>query len=453
MASDLPAPPVPVPRPVLLLWMALAAPPEVAAAAYRAWRAESDIEALSEPEFRLLPAIADAVARLEPEAPIRARLLGLQKYCWSHNIHILRTALPVVEGLARAGIPAVALKGGGVIARSPGAIRRRPVRDLDLLVRTADVPGAVAVLLAEGFRPVTGRIPGRSRAKAFDKPAPANPHAPERIEIDLHHRALHVARDSPLDDDLVARSLPAELLGRPVRVLAPVDEALVAIGQAVQWDVNPSHPWIGDALAALRSPGFDAAEFWARARARRFDSHAGEVLAWLDRRFGLPPDLLRARLAAPRGPLLWLYRAELRAMARPPPARGVAERAALRAGEMLRGGWRRPAPPFPTDLGQRLRPSRAAPMAVPPGETFAWELVDGPDGERRLRITLAGPPPPRADFDLWCGGVWTARLRLRRLPWEARVRVWTARLRRDRPAGEPSLVRAPPRAQGGGGSE
>jgi uncharacterized protein YegL len=296
---------------------------------------------LSEAEFRLLPAIADAIDRLEPQAPIRARLRGLQKYCWSHNIYILRTTLPVLEGLARAGIPAVVLKGGGVIARTPEAIRRRSIRDLDLLVRTADVPAAVAVLLAEGFRPVTGRIPGRSRAKAFDKAGPANPHAPERIEIDLHHRALHLGHRGRFDDDLVDRSLPADLLGRPVRVLAAVDEALVAIGQALQGDANPGHFWIGDALAALRSPGFDAAAFWERARLRRFDTHAAVVLAWLDQQFGLPPGILAARPPA-RG---WLARrldqAELRAMARPPRERGLLDRIVLRLAEGRRGGWRR----------------------------------------------------------------------------------------------------------------
>jgi hypothetical protein len=450
MAADAPALPAAVPRPVLLLWTALEAPPEAAAAAYRAWRAESDIEALGEAEFRLLPAIAEAIDRLEPEAPIRARLRGLQKYCWSNNIHILRTALPVVEGLARAGIPAVALKGGGVIARMPLAIRRRSIRDLDLLVRTADVPGAVAVLLAEGFRPVTGRIPGRLRAKAFDKPGPANPHAPERIEIDLHHRAMHVARYSTLDDDLVARSLPGELLGRPVRVLAPVDEALVAIGQAVQWDSGPSHLWIGDALAALRAPDFDADEFWARARARRFDTHAALVVAWLARQFGLPPAVLAARPPARRWLALRLDHAELRAMARPHAARGLPGQAALRLAEALRGGWRRPAPGFRTDLGQRLRASRGAPAPVPPGEEFSWTIADAPDGSAVLRITLGAPPPPRADFDLWVGAVWAARLRLRRLPWEAGARVWTARLDGRLPAAEARLVPAPRRQTGGG---
>jgi hypothetical protein len=453
MAADAPALPVPVPRPVLLLWTALEAPPEAAAAAYRAWRAESDIEALSEPEFRLLPAIADAIDRLEPEAPIRARLLGLQKYCWSNNIHILRTALPVVAGLARAGIPAVALKGGGVIARTPLAIRRRSIRDLDLLVRTADVPGAVAVLLAEGFRPVTGRIPGQLRAKAFDKLGPANPHAPDRIEIDLHHRAMHVARYSTLDDDLVGRSLPGELLGRPVRVLAPVDEALVAIGQAVQWDTNPSHVWIGDALAALRSPGFDASEFWHRAQARRFDTHAACVLSWLDRQFGLPQDVVAARPAPRRGLALRLDRAELEAMARAPDARGLLDRAALRIAEALRGGWRRPAPPFRTDLGQRLRASHATPPRVPEGEAFCWTIASRSDGGLALTITFGEAPPPRADFDLWFGEVWTARLRLRRLPWEAQVRVWTARLEGGQPAAEPRLVRAVRRQEGAGDAE
>jgi hypothetical protein len=447
MAADSSALPVAVPRPVQLLWTALAGRPEDAAAAYRTWRAESDIEALSEAEFRLLPAVADAIDRLEPQAPIRARLRGLQKYCWSYNIHILRTALPVLEGLARAGIPAVVLKGGGVIARTPEAIRRRGIRDLDLLVRTADVPAAVAVLLAEGFRPVTGRIPGRSRAKAFDKPGPVNPHAPERIEIDLHHRALHLGHRGRFDDDLVDRSLPADLLGRPVRVLSAVDEALVAIGQALQGDANPSHFWIGDALAALRSPGFDAVEFWARARQRQFDTHAAAVLAWLDRQFGLPPAILATRPPA-RG---WLARridhAELRAMARPPRKRGLLDRMLLRLAEVRRGGWRRPVPPFPTDLGRRLSAVWWAREPVAEGRDITWRIARGSGGEERVILTFSGAPPARADFDLWCGEVWAARLRLRRLPWERRARVWTARLPAPLPPGQPRLVPAARRGE------
>ncbi|MCS6931141.1 MAG: glycosyltransferase [Acetobacteraceae bacterium] len=276
---------------------------------------------------------------------------------------------------------------------------------------------------------------------------------PERIEIDLHHRAMHAGRYGRFDDDLVARSLPGELLGRPIRVLAPVDEALVAIGQALQWDTNPSHPWIGDALSALRAPGFDAAEFWARARARRFDTHAAAVLEWLDRRFGLPPAVLPARPPPRRGPALWLDRAELRAMARPPRARGVPDRAALWLAEALRGGWRKPSPPFPTDLGQRLTPSAEAPRPVPPGEEFAWDIAVRPDGGRALTVTLAGPPPPRADFDLWFGGVWAARLRLRPLPWQRGARVWTATIPPGLPRGEPALLRAPRRGPEEGAAE
>lgn len=416
-----------MPRPIQLLWSSILCDAAEAQVAYRQWRSLVDFDELSQAEFRIVPALSPRIGLLEPDSPYAARLKSLQKYCWSNNIHILKTAIPVLDELNEASIEFAVLKGGGILAADNQAIRRRIISDLDLLVRTGDVPAATEILLSAGWRPVTGRIPGRIRAQPFDKIGPTSPHAPTRIEIDLHHRAIHFGRYSTADNDLLDRSRPGLLLGRPVRYLCAVDRALVSISQAIMHDKQPTYIWVGDAVEAIRSPDFDLDEFIERARRRRFSHQAVEVLHRLGFLFGLPEfDLPERRPRHSSRIGRKLYELETRAVAKPRSQRSFIDNAARMIAEAARFEWHAYQPGFRTDLGVRLTPTRSRNRYDNDAAEFRWSASQDANGRAALTIQFDAEPPKRADFDVWADGRWIARLRLRCKPWQASVRSWRA---------------------------
>lgn len=386
-----------------------------ASAAFAAWTRAIRFDDIPSSHFRLMGELAGVVDRLAPGYENRNRLLGMKKYVWSNNVHILRMALPVVDALLAERVPFAVLKGGGVIAADPAALHSRFIRDLDLMVAEPDVPRAAEILLRGGWRPITGRIPGRIRAQPFDKRIVGNPHGQDRAEIDLHRSALHFGRYGRFDDAFFDRTLYGNLLGRTVRYLHPGDQALVAVMHALNHDPDSSFGWLGDAVRALRHPDFQWGDFTGELMRRRLGRHAAPVLGYLDATFGVGvPDGLLDAMA--RTPLGWLFDAEVAAIGRNRLDRGWRGRAAMMAAEAIRSGAVSRFVRYRTDYGIRMRRfrSRPAPPDLPAGgfrdrvevlggapSRAAIEVVCGPNGSRKF------------DLDLWAGDRWIARLKLR----------------------------------------
>lgn len=396
-----------------LLLQAILAPPELARGAFAAWCTALDFDELPYAHFRLLGELAGVIDQLAPDYPNRTRVLGIQKYIWSNNIHILRTALSALDALIAGAVPFAVLKGGGVIAGNPLALQRRYIRDLDLLVATDHVPRAATLLMAKGWRPVSGRIPGRIRAQSFDHSAPANAHAPDRVEIDLHHRVLHFGRNGDFDTAMLDRTRPGTLLGRSVRRLAAVDHALQTLTHAFPHDAQPTYGWIVDAVRVLRDPDFDWDDFCREAERRRICCHMASVLTYLATAFALPVPVLDhlARTRQFPGESV-LHRAEMRAIGQDRQRRGVVGKAALFTAELLRSRQLHPRVDYRTDYGLTMGRCPGVPLPVPHDAVFRAELC--PEfGGVLVTVAVAGPAPHRHDFDLWADERWCARLRIR----------------------------------------
>jgi hypothetical protein len=398
-----------------LLLQAILAPPATARTAFAAWCAALDFDELPSAHFRLLGELAGVIDQLAPDYPHRTRVLGIQKYIWSNNIHILRTALPALDALIAGGVPFAVLKGGGVIAGNPLALQRRYIRDLDLLVATTDVPRAAALLVETGWRPVSGRIPGRIRAQSFDHSAPANDHAPDRVEIDLHHRALHFGRNGDFDTAMLGRSRTGALLGRDVRRLSAVDHALQTLTHAFPHDPHPTYGWVVDAVRVLRDPEFAWDDFLHETERRRICCHMHSVLTYLAAAFSLPvPALDRLTRARQFPGETVLHRAEISAIGRDRQQRGLMGKAAMVAAELLRSRCLVPRVDFQTDFGSTMRRCRRSPTPVPVDSGYCATLIPA-DGGVLVTVSMAGSAERRLDFDLWSDGRWCSRLRIRPL--------------------------------------
>ncbi|MDD2336410.1 MAG: nucleotidyltransferase family protein [Geobacteraceae bacterium] len=425
-----------------LLLQAILAPPATARESFAAWCAAMEFNVLPYAHFRLLGELAGVIDQLAPDYQHRTRVLGIQKYIWSNNIHILRTALPALDTLNAAALPFAVLKGGGVIAANPVALQRRFIRDLDLLVATADVPRAAALLMEAGWRPVSGRIPGRIRAQSFDHSAPANAHAPDRVEIDLHHRALHFGRTGDFDAAMLDRSCPGMLLGRAVRRLTAVDHALQTLVHAFPHDPQPTYGWVVDAVRVLQNPNFDWDDFFREVEHRRICCHMYSVLTYLATAFSLPMpalDRLTASKLFPWEPAL--HRAEIRAIGQNSQQRGLAGRVAMVAAELLRSRRLNNRVDFQTDYGITMCRSRRSTKPVPVDSGYSATLSRA-EGGVLVAVSMAGSLQGRLDFDLWADSRWCSRLRIRSLVFRTRSSCWQAFCRLPSDCAEVLLVHA-----------
>lgn len=152
----------------------------------------------SELEWRLAP----AVAAIHGISPLLAGTLRWQgpphwsRFLAEQRHHTLLRQQRIAEILARidersrtAGIAVVALKGTALHAAGVYAAGERPMADLDLLVRMADLDTAVAVLLALSYRDggTTWKHQGFEPPDAEQR-TPLGEHADNPIKIDLHHK-------------------------------------------------------------------------------------------------------------------------------------------------------------------------------------------------------------------------------------------------------------------------
>jgi putative nucleotidyltransferase-like protein len=144
---------------------------------------------------------------------------------WTQHAHAAavrtRVLADVAGALMRADVPFLVLKGAALAHLVYADPRLRPMRDVDLLVRKADVGCALDVMRRSGFGPGGPAVPSRYHhvqglAKTVDVAT---------VTIELHHELL--ARTPFLEprvyDDLSPRSQPLECGALSCRTLGRED--------------------------------------------------------------------------------------------------------------------------------------------------------------------------------------------------------------------------------------
>jgi hypothetical protein len=225
--------------------------------------------------------------------PVAARLHAAAQAQSRRALRRAAELLALLELLGREGIAAVALKGPALAVRLYGDPALRPCRDLDLLLRPADVPLAVRLLAARGYpagpwarTPAAERALGRSQChRALRRP--------DGEIVELHWALASPAFPAPLDAARVWTRLDTVVLGgRPVPTLAPDDLLLFlcAHGAKHGW---VRLAWLGD-VARLLTARPDLAGPALLARAQAAGAERLVLLGLL-----LAADLLAAPVPAP----------------------------------------------------------------------------------------------------------------------------------------------------------
>jgi hypothetical protein len=394
------------------------------------WQALIPFDDIPYGQLSLMGELASVIDIIDPNYRDRARLMGLKKYVWSNNIRILHPVLPVLDACVQHAITPVLIKGGGVIAADSTHIHRRFIRDLDLLVPESQMVQVSKILVKEGWRPTSGRIPGAIRAQSFDREMTDQQGARYRVEIDLHRSVLHLGRNGDADHAFFSRTLPAQFFGRSVQILHHQDWALVSLMHGGVYSESPNFAWLIDAIRAMRSPSFCADDLVKVLADRSLTTACQPLVKYLADNFGLdlPPLTTPQTLIAS-----FLFDQEAKAIRASRAQRGVWGRLFMWAGEFWRTKQWSHQVTYACDWGVYAQRTFLSLFKTTKITKLTYELC----GQLKpntliVKIECFGPSSDRSDWDVWHEGGWLTRIRIRsRLKWlglRGRGSVWSAQI-------------------------
>jgi hypothetical protein len=262
---------------------------QAALAAWQEWRPNLE-HGLDASTFRLLPLVYHNLKQHGLDDPLLGRLKGVYRKTWVENQLLFQQSAPILDLFAAAGIPTLVLKGAALVQRYYGDPGLRPMRDVDVLVPSAERPAAFQALQAAGWQAQVHPGLSASALPAFLDLRHAIAFRKNQQEFDLHWHLLMDHLDPGSDDEFWQAAQPFEFSGRPSLALCPTDSLLHVCVHGLHWEGDAPLRWIPDALSILRSPG--AAIDWPRlpglAQPRRLGLILATALDFLRRRFDAP---------------------------------------------------------------------------------------------------------------------------------------------------------------------
>jgi hypothetical protein len=384
----------PIPRPAQRrLLDAAVGRGEAAAVAWREWKASQDPATIDRASRRLLPAVA---ANLESaglgEAEIAA-LRALAEAVRGEYRERLSLARPVIAALVDAEIDPLLLKGAALARFYGGDAGRRPMRDVDVLVRPDRLDHAIDVLGRLGYAPHGMGLSclvryARRRSPGWSFVAPGRP------DVDLHWNMLHESRGADADADFWKAAVAIDFEGVPAKALCATDQLLHVCVHGLQPEPVENLRWIADAIAILRHEAepIDWRRLVEQVVRRGLVPQARYALGFLAEAFDAPiPPRVLEQLR--REKTSWIERLELAARLAPRTYRRLGEAVIAHRHETRLDGVRESF-------------ARAAPRhlwgAARWWQRPAWALVDRtrldvPAGSRWSRAIFAPPSPLGAD--------------------------------------------------------
>jgi hypothetical protein len=258
-----------------------------AIAAWDEWKKSHDLveSLLDHGSFRLLPLVYRNLLASGADDPLMPRLKGIYRYWWCANQRLFDQAAAATEGLEKAGIPTLVLKGAAISILHYRDRGVRPMGDADVLVPHDRAAAAVECFRRMGWRPARARVGDLIRYQHSVRMV-----SPTGEGLDLHWRGLAECVGEGMDDAFWSRAVPLRLLLVDSRGLAPGDALLHAVVHGMRWNAEPPIRWITDAMVILREAGH--AIDWPRvadeARARGVALRLAAGLTYLRARFDAP---------------------------------------------------------------------------------------------------------------------------------------------------------------------
>lgn len=302
----------PTPQQVRLL-RAATAPAPLALQAWQQWLEQGDLEHMDAASFRLLPMVYRNLSNAGGAVPRIKRLRLVYRHSWFRNQALFVEARRFVDELARAGIPAMLLKGGAMTLRHYRDDGIRYMTDVDVLVPPASFAAAIAAVTGAGWEPngIEASRLLRLRRAAFQH---GWGFRREGSEVDLH---AQLTRFVPMDDSYLYRGAQT-VDWRGTRVSLPSDTLLLyhTCVHGARWS-EATLGWIPDALALIGDDGarIDWDALLELARGTRMVCQLLHTLAYLSAQWeaSVPAGVLGTLR---REPTSWVERREYAVMAR-----------------------------------------------------------------------------------------------------------------------------------------
>jgi len=283
---------------VLLLRGALEDAPEAASAAEEWFRT---VGASSGPGFqglepasrRLLPLLYQN-AKAHVSKDISDRLKPVYVEYWGKNqIHFQR-AEKLLAWFEANAIPTLVLKGAALSFLHYRNTAVRPISDVDIMVREAEVARVIRTLHANGWNSeyMSSNVPDNSYFYSHIH-AIAFTHL-EQGDLDLHWHALQAATFPGADKGFWKDSVPLRLNNAATRALNPSDQLLHACVHGFTGDVVAPIRWIADAVTILRSSEMDWNRILELARILQLSMPLWLTLSFVGQNFrvAIPPHVL-----------------------------------------------------------------------------------------------------------------------------------------------------------------
>lgn len=278
-----------------LLLAATVGPADGAAAAFAAWRRTHDVATLDAGSTRLLPLLVPRQAILDADDAPWTVIRGVYRRAFVHGQLVCRRAGDAIGRLAAAGIDAIALKGGALVAYYGDNPALRPMNDFDVLVRRENAVAAIGALTRAGWRaqwPRPERLPEAYHGACFV--------SPDDLDLDLHWSVLP-SDEGAFDERLWNASEPAAMPGIAARVPCAADLLVIVCAHAAAWQPVSPVRWVADAIHIVgeRGDAFDWPRVVAAGQGWRVTLQLADTLGYLAERWGVAVP--GATLAALRG--------------------------------------------------------------------------------------------------------------------------------------------------------
>jgi hypothetical protein len=223
----------------------------------------------------------------------------------AQNALLLRDLGRVLDRLAAAGVPALALKGAALLERRYGNPALRPMTDIDLLVQAADLGRAQAALAGLGLGPDRQELAPGARLR-FENEVRLVGRDPLATPVELHWLLLDAPRyQARLEHGWFwSSAIPVPLAGRPGRALGTEAELLYLCAHLGLHHGGQGLLWYHDVAELVHADGagLDWALLTERAAASELVLPLQSVLARVARDWGCPPPpeaLARLRALVP----------------------------------------------------------------------------------------------------------------------------------------------------------
>jgi hypothetical protein len=283
-----------------LLLLAALGPDEVAADAWRRLRPRFALDEVTRQQYELLPLLGDRLTRLGLDDPDLPTLTDVIRHTWHENKLRQADVSRVISAFDAMGIPALVLKGVGLVATCYDHAGLRHMTDADVMVPERQRDAALEVLAADGWV-----VPPPEKLRSFPLEYAWGCKHSNGARLDLHWNApdeLVLRGDEARScDDLWEASVEIDIAGVPARTLCPPDHLLHVAVHGLRWLSHAQLRWIADATTILASNTFDWDRVVHQARRRHLTWAMRNALSYLRvRMHGRVPQEAIAALAATR---------------------------------------------------------------------------------------------------------------------------------------------------------